>query len=239
MTIFHVIVAIFLVIYFTFCPAFRVLRFQPPLTTQIRAKRGDIEEKYFNPVAAALSNFISKEPEIIVDSLDKINWNARKRKKTSLETLRKDLDKVVSRNQFFVTGMVEPSLYSNNFSFSDPDVAIKGIQEYARGVAKIFSAGTTAELISSEVSDVTEGIITITWRLEGRVNIGAGLPIKGFVVYSDFCVGTDGLIYFQKDRFSLSGIDILMSAFFPFLNGVVTAAPAPPVEELRRKAAQS
>ncbi len=192
------------------------------------------QEEYSNPVAALLSNFIrkevtAKEDEKVTD-LDKIFWDKKKRRRSSLEALRRELEKAVIKNSFFVTGIVSPELYNDEFAFSDPDVSVKGVEEYARGVAKIFKSGTKADLISSEIS--SEDVITVTWRLEGAVNIGPGLPIKAFVVYSDFSVGEDGLIYFQKDRFSLSGIDIILSAFFPFLIGKVTEAPAPPVSEM-------
>ena len=192
------------------------------------------QEKYSNPVAAVLSNFIKKEDAEVEDEkvmdIDKIAWGKKKRRKTNLESLRKDLDKAVAKNSFFVTGIVSPELYSDDFAFSDPDVSVKGVEEYARGVAKIFKSGTKADLIRSEI--VQPDVITVTWRLEGAVNIGPGLPIKAFVVYSDFSVGEDGLIYFQKDRFSLSGIDIILSAFFPFLIGRITAPPVPPVDQM-------
>ena len=191
------------------------------------------QEEYSNPVAAVLSNFIwkeetAKEDEKVAD-LDKIFWGKKKRRRSNLEALRRELEKAVIKNSFFVTGIVSPELYNDEFAFSDPDVSVKGVEEYARGVAKIFKSGTKADLISSEISG---DVITVTWRLEVAVNIGPGLPIKAFVVYSDFSVGEDGLIYFQKDRFSLSGIDIVLSAFFPFLIGKVTKAPAPPVSEM-------
>ena len=43
-----------------------------------------------------------------------------------------------------------------------------------------------------------------------------------------------GLINRQVDEYSLPQWDLLVSAFFPFLNGIITAEPAPPVPPRRR-----
>jgi hypothetical protein len=76
--------------------------------------------------------------------------------------------------------------------------------------------------------------LTVTWRLSGGVNIGPGLKIKPYVVYTDFKVSPkDGLIVFQEDRFSIPGYDILLSALFPFLIGNILSKPAPDVEVLK------
>ena len=51
------------------------------------------------------------------------------------------------------------------------------------------------------------------------------------IVYTDFTVDDEmGLIVFQEDRFDLPGWDIVLSAFFPFLIGKLTAEPAPAPE---------
>ena len=102
--------------------------------------------------------------------------------------------------------------------------------DYARGVYKLFDQETSrAEIISTVVNATVPNTITVTWRLSGRVNIGPGLTIKPYICYTDFTVNNNGLIAFQEDRFDIPGWDILLSAFFPFLIGKVTAPPAPPV----------
>lgn len=110
---------------------------------------------------------------------------------------------------------------------------LTGIEEYARGVMKIFDQESSrAEIISCLVNDTLSNTITVTWRLSGRVSIGPkGLPIKPYICYTDFTVDEDsGLVVFQEDRFDIPGWDILLSALFPFLIGTVTKAPAGEVE---------
>ena len=68
------------------------------------------------------------------------------------------------------------------------------------------------------------------------MNLGTGLKIKPYLVYTDLTVSpSDGLIIFQEDRFSIPGYDILLSALFPFLAWIgLLAPPAPSADELRK-----
>lgn len=107
------------------------------------------------------------------------------------------------------------------------------LEDYARGVIKIFDQATSrAQIISTVVNGTIPNTLTVTWRLSGRVNIGPnGLPIKPYICYTDFTINEDnGLIVFQEDRFDIPGWDILLSALFPFLIGKVTKDAAPEVE---------
>jgi hypothetical protein len=111
---------------------------------------------------------------------------------------------------------VNPSYFSQDFEFQDPDVQVKGIEDYARGVYKIFDQSTSrAEIVSTLVniaaSTPDKQVITCTWRLSGNVNIAFGLTIKPYIVYTDFVVDPKtSLIVFQEDRFGLPPWDILL-----------------------------
>ena len=112
-------------------------------------------EEYTNNIAKFLSSFL---PNAKTNNnfnsngnlLDNINWNETKRKKTSISTLSKDLEKELYKREWFVTGIkfnyyhhhyyynyhkgnVVPSFFDDQFSFQDPDVKLKGIENYARG----------------------------------------------------------------------------------------------------------
>ena len=85
---------------------------------------------------------------------------------------------------------------------------------YKRQVYKLFDQETSrAEIVSTEVVKDTpdDQTITCTWRLSGKVNIGFGLPIKPYIVYTDFTVDpTTKQITFQEDRFDIPAWDILL-----------------------------
>lgn len=193
--------------------------------------------EYRNPVTEILSNFVKKEddktkPEATkVDPFQDIDFDAPKlQRKFPLETLAAILDAEIYNSEWFVTGRVNPIYFSDNFVFEDPDVKLEGIEAYARGVYKIFDQETSrAEVISTVVNATIPNTITCTWRLSGKANIGPGLTIKPYIVYTDFTIDENGLIVAQEDRFGLPPWDILLSSLFPFLIGKITAPPAPPV----------
>ncbi|KAG7338494.1 hypothetical protein IV203_009128 [Nitzschia inconspicua] len=202
-------------------------------------KTGGVEE-YRNAVTKILSNLMQKEKMedggTDNNPISKINFGAPKiSSSTSLQTLAAALDFELSEKEWFVTGNVNPSYFSESFKFQDPDVKIDGIEEYCKGVYKLFNQDTSrAEVISTVVNEAAstpdKPVITCTWRLSGGVNIGFGLTIKPYIVYTDFVVDPKtSLIVMQEDRFDIPSWDILLSALFPFLIGKVTKAPAPPV----------
>mmetsp|Transcript_19210 Transcript_19210/g.30126 ORF Transcript_19210/g.30126 Transcript_19210/m.30126 type:complete len:282 (+) Transcript_19210:94-939(+) len=190
-------------------------------------------EAYTNKLTEFLGLFIKKQKKqenLVIDSID---WDKKKRRRSSLEKLAADIKPALIEKEWFVTGNVDPSYFSANFEFEDPDVKLSGTKEYAIGVNKLFDQETArAETIDCVVNSTVPDTITVTWRLSGKVSIGPGLEIKPYIVFTDFTVSPeDGLIVSQLDRFSLPGSDILLSALFPFLRPFL-APPAPSAEQL-------
>lgn len=214
--------------------AFQPLWKRTTALNELRTEKGDGEMEYRNTVTNFLSNFMQKEnSDKAEDPLSRINFSAPKlQKKYDLDVLAQVLDAELYEKEWFVTGNVNPIYFSNDFVFQDPDVRLEGIEAYAVGVNKLFDQETSrAEIISTEVNSNTPNTITCTWRLSGKANIGPGLNIKPYLVFTDLKIDPEsGLIVFQEDRFNLPQWDILVSALFPFLIGKVTAPPAPPVE---------
>ena len=212
------------------------------LVTLHASQQNDGDLDYKNLPTKILSNFMSKSEkgadETTVDSkpnpIDAIDFDAPKfSTKVDLQTLAAILDYELTEKEWFVTGKVNPIYFSDQFEFQDPDVQLSGIEDYARGVYKLFDQDCSrAEIISCKVNpDLGPNIITVTWRLSGKVSIGPGLTIKPYICFSDFTVDEEsGLIVRQEDRFDIPQWDILLSALFPFFIGIVTKEPAPPVE---------
>ena len=127
----------------------------------------NINEEYRNIVARFLSQLLPNNNNSNNNSnnnnvLDKIEWTKPKRRKTSLSILCKDLKSSIQDREWFVTGNVEPKFFDDNFAFQvyyiniviliillasncnyykDPDVKLKGIENYAIGVNKLFTQG--------------------------------------------------------------------------------------------------
>jgi hypothetical protein len=204
--------------------------------TKIQNNKGSSGEEYSNQITGFLGKFLDKEQQTISNEkkqITDVNWNMKKRTNLSLEKLKDELVKGLTKYEWFVTGAIDPSIFSDDFEFKDPDVKLKGVREYCEGVNKLFDQTCSrVGVIDVEITDKTKKTITVTWRLEGRVRVGPGIRIKPYIVYTDFKVNDKGLIYFQEDRFSIPGYDILLSALFPFL-GPLLAPPAPAVEVLK------
>lgn len=207
--------------------------FQPHVASRQSSALHDKDsrvEEYRNAATNILSNFMTDARGMSnADPLESVNFDAPKVRMMPIQKLAEKLDRELYEKEWFVTGNVNPSYFSTDFQFQDPDVKLSGIEEYARAVNKLFDQKTSrAEIISTKVT--SPKTITVTWRLSGKVKIGPGLSIKPYICYTDLTVDDKGLIYFQEDRFDIPGWDILLSALFPFLIGKLTAAPAPPVE---------
>jgi len=207
------------------------------LKAKKESKSSNVEE-YRNSVTEVLAKFMQKDSmQTAEDPLATIDFDATKISQVPLEPLAAALDCELIEKEWFVTGKVNPIYFSEDFEFQDPDVQLKGIEDYARGVRRLFDQETSrAQIISTVVNTTTstaeKPIITCTWRLSGKVNIAFGLPIKPYIVYTDFVVDpATSLIVFQEDKFDIPPWDILLSALFPFLIGKVTSPPTPPVDK--------
>ena len=214
---------------------------------------GDKDEsavfQYNNPITSLLGKLLPNEDKgNDGKSLNSTwnNWKANNRSNRSMEQLISVLDQALREREWFVTGNVMTEFFADEFEFQDPNVQLSGIENYAKGVRKLFNQDTSrAEVISVELNLNPEReragtrVITVEWRLSGNVNIGPisksspGLYIKPYICYTDLYVrDSDGLIVFQEDRFDIPGWDIVLSALFPWLGPPVVSAPALSVEEI-------
>uniref|UniRef100_A0A7S3P9H3 Uncharacterized protein n=1 Tax=Amphora coffeiformis TaxID=265554 RepID=A0A7S3P9H3_9STRA len=171
------------------------------------------------------------------DPLSQIDFDTPKsRERLSLSRLAQRLDQELYEKEWFVTGHVNPKYFHSDFSYQDADVEIFSLEEYARDVYNLFDQSCSrAEVLETKVAQDRAQTITCTWRCSGRANLLWGIDIKPFMVTTNWQVDkATGLIYRQVDEYSLPQWDLLVSAFFPFLNGILTAEPAPPVPPRRR-----
>lgn len=82
------------------------------------------------------------------------------------------------------------------------------------GVRKLFDQATSKAELITVTSNPAARLITITWRLEGRVNLPFKPKIKPYVVTTTLGLDDDGLICSQVDEFSVPGYDLLLSIIF-------------------------
>ena len=193
-----------------------------------------------NPVVKALGQFLpdfgGNKAEAAPSNplLDEINWAAPKQRGLSTTEMAYALDAGLREREWFVTGRGLPGLFSDSFTFSDPDVKLDGIEPYCRQVSRLFNQETSrAEVVCCAAT--SENVITVVWRNSGGINIGPGVSIKPYIVTTTLKTDPSdgGLICFQEDEFAIPGWDILISALLPQLRSLPFLAPeAPPVEVL-------
>ena len=176
----------------------------------------------------------SRETKII-NPLDTISWDRPKRRGLNPEQMADAINDGLREREWFVTGKGLPELYSDNFSFSDPQVSLTGYEQYCRQVRLLFDQTTArCEIVCCSVT--APDTITVLWRNSGRVNIGpVGIILKPYIVATKLRMDpNDGnLIVSQVDEFASDGFGLLLYQV-PFLRPLA-GKPVPDIDVLRQQ----
>ncbi|KAL1514737.1 hypothetical protein AB1Y20_003824 [Prymnesium parvum] len=189
-----------------------------------------------SPLIALLQTFLPNESMVAArdDDFESIAWNAPKRRGLSTERMTDAVNDGLREREWFVTGKGVPELFSNAFSFSDPDVSLDGIEPYCRQVRRLFDQATArCEVVCCSVT--APNTITVLWRNSGKVNVGPiKVDLKPYVVTTTLTTDpNDGnLIVSQTDNFEADGLGLLFYQI-PFLRPFTV--PAPSVQVLRQQ----
>lgn len=176
----------------------------------------DYQNIFANIASKLLPNYESKTGVVT-----NTGNNARKKRSFSnVQKLMRDLEVALKDKQWFVTGDVDYSFFSDSFSFEDPDVKVQGIEEYSKGIKRIFNQNKSpqAEILSLSMDPTDSNLITVRWIIRVWVNIAWGIRIRPYIVETDFRIDPKtGLIISQRDRFTIPSYQILLPSLFPFL----------------------
>eukprot|EP00854_Cymbomonas_tetramitiformis_P022052 gene22052-26569_t len=194
----------------------------------------DKDEKYVNPIYAALGTLLPKKvlksgSEAEKFESDELNFSPvlqadTKRKNLPIDEMRTLIETGLKQDQWMVTGKVHSWLFRDDFSFSDPSVAVSSLAAYARGVNKLFyQDGSKMDVYDVVAKD--DSTLEINWRLEATINIPFKPRIKPFKITTTYWLDEDGLVWAGEDKFEVNDFELLISIFFPSF-GVIT----PPLE---------
>ena len=101
-------------------------------STAMQAEGGENGEKYRNKVVELLGTLLPTAKKQEVSSpIDEIDFAVAKRTGLSAQQMAVELEAGLSSREWFVTGDVLPELFSDRFAFQDPDVKLRGIENYA------------------------------------------------------------------------------------------------------------
>ena len=184
----------------------------------------------------AKSVFINVAKNYVSDDdpspLDAIDWNMPKQHLT-IEQMADAINDGLVENSWFVTGRGRPELFSDTFTFSDPQVSLVGYEQYCRSVRKLFDQNTArCELVCCSATG--PDTITVLWRNSGMVNLGGvKIALKPYLVTTTLKTDPkDGnLIVSQMDEFDSDPAGLLLYQV-PLLRPLA-GKPAANVHELK------
>ena len=149
------------------------------------------------------------------DALATVNWAAKKVTGLSTSEMAKRIDAGLRKECWFVTGRSLPELFSDSFTFSDPQVSLNGIEQYSRGVRSFYKQGSaTGEIVCTAAT--APDTITVVWRNYGTVNIGPGFDLAPYLVTTTLKTSASdgGLILKQEDAFEVNNADLIKYNLF-------------------------
>mmetsp|Transcript_229 Transcript_229/g.341 ORF Transcript_229/g.341 Transcript_229/m.341 type:complete len:235 (+) Transcript_229:80-784(+) len=168
--------------------------------------------------------------------LDTIVWDAPKKVGLNSERMSDAINDGLREREWFVTGQGLPELFADDFSFSDPQVSVTGIEDYCRSVRRLFDQTTArCEVICCSVT--AANTITVLWRNSGKVNLGpgGGVELKPYVVTTTLRTDqNNGLIVSQKDTFDSDVLGLLLYQV-PALRSSLAGPAAAPIDVLRQR----
>lgn len=130
------------------------------------------------------------------------------------------LSRNLSQGQYFITGDLEPAIFTDDCRFKDPTNDIRGLERYRKALSLLFDASfSRVALDTITVTGPRE--ITAEWRLGGYLKFPwhpRVEPFKGRTVYT---LNEEGLIEMQDQTWSISGAEALRETFTP-TNGPFT-----------------
>ena len=138
-------------------------------------------------------------------------------------------DSLTSGKGYYITGRLTREIYRDDCFFDgpDPDMPVTGLKKYVSSTSQLFDHKVSrADLISYEINEIDKSI-TISWRLEGILNLPWHPRLKPWTGQTIYFIDDSGLIERHIESWDISVIDAFVSTLFPFLN--YGAPPALPI----------
>ena len=146
-----------------------------------------------------------------------------------LDIIREDFDK----RQYYVSGQLTKSIYSEDCVFDgpDPDVPVRGLKKYVSATSNLFDRRRSRiDLLHAEVVD--ESRIRAFWRLEGVLRLPWRPSIKPYLGSTTYTMNEFGLISEHFETWSISALDAFASTL---VSPRIGAKPAESLEVIRAR----
>lgn len=147
-----------------------------------------------------------------------------------MEVVRRDIE----GGQYYVSGRLTPSVYSDACFFDgpDPDMPVRSLQRYTDALRGLFDPrSSTIELLGMEQRGPRQ--FTAHWRLEGALRLPGSPRIKPYVGCTLYELDDDGLIASHTESWSITALDAFVSTVWPDFGAAAAPAAAELSPEMR------
>ncbi|XP_002976492.2 uncharacterized protein LOC9649028 [Selaginella moellendorffii] len=118
----------------------------------------------------------------------------------------------IEDRQYYVTGDLTRSIYSDDCRFIDPTTNVQGVDSYVAAVKSLFDPSDSKhELLEIRVTSPTT--IEAKWRLQGSLKLPWKPHIAAYEGTTTYTLNDDGFVASHKETWDIS----LLTAFIEFL----------------------
>ena len=118
--------------------------------------------------------------------------------------------------QYYVTGHLTPSIYSDSCLFTgpDPDMPVRGLRKYLAASSHLFDPKTSSSVLTS--SRVTEGgDVEVSWSLEGNLRLPWRPEIPTIEGTTLYVLGGEGLVEEHREVWKIGVADAFFETLAP------------------------
>lgn len=133
-----------------------------------------------------------------------------------------EIANILARNlkdgQYFITGDLTPEIFTDDCRFRDPTNDIRGLARYLKALSILFDANYSAVRLKS-IEVTSPQTIQADWYLGGYLKFPWAPRVAPFEGHTVYHLNNEGLIDFQDQSWSISGVEALRESFTPSKNG--------------------
>ena len=167
-----------------------------------------------------------------------VRWTGPKARGLALEEVMEIVRADFDERQYYVSGELTPSVYSDRcfFDSPDPDMPVRTLPRYSDALHGLFDPSTSRiELLDLRADGPRQFVAR--WRLEGALKLPWRPKVKPYAGCTRYELDADGLICRHTESWSISAADAFGSTLLPdavsqLLPGL-GAPPAPSADALR------
>ena len=145
-----------------------------------------------------------------------VRWTGPKARGLALEEVMEIVRADFDERQYYVSGELTPSIYSDRcfFDSPDPDMPVRTLPRYSDALHGLFDPSTSRiELLDLRADGPRQFVAR--WRLEGALKLPWRPKVKPYAGCTRYELDADGLICRHTESWSISAADAFGSTLLP------------------------